>query len=260
MSEIVERSMAGYTHTCARCGTEMSVHERYLGRTLRCTGCRSEFVADPTGTAGPTDFGGLPEAARHTCTACGTEMTIARRYYGRTLRCTECGEEFTARLPVVVQQSAEVLTESTPVAVVEAPAPDPAVRARRTRIIVVSAVLIAVLSAMLWYLGGDRDEGFGSFLFRAEKGRAQSGELRFGDGATILVALDRDRVGKLLELDKVGDDAFPVELAQSPGYIPVVAGTRVRVLERRRRAEARVRILDGPQNSRVVWVPFAWVR
>jgi len=27
----------------------MQVHERYLGRTLRCTTCRTEFVADPVG-------------------------------------------------------------------------------------------------------------------------------------------------------------------------------------------------------------------
>jgi hypothetical protein len=33
------------------------------------------------------------------------------------------------------------------------------------------------------------------------------------------------------------------------------------VLERRKRgAEAQVRILDGPQSSRIVWVPIAWVK
>ena len=37
--------MAGYIHTCANCGAHMQVHERYLGRNLRCTSCRTEFLA-----------------------------------------------------------------------------------------------------------------------------------------------------------------------------------------------------------------------
>jgi len=45
------------------------------------------------------------------------------------------------------------------------------------------------------------------------------------------------------------------------GTLAVAAGSRVRVLARsRRQAEARVRILDGPQSSRIVWVPITWVR
>jgi len=37
--------MPGYIHTCENCGSHMQVHERYLGRTLRCTSCRGEFLA-----------------------------------------------------------------------------------------------------------------------------------------------------------------------------------------------------------------------
>ena len=37
--------MPGYIHTCGNCGAHMQVHERYLGRTLRCTSCRTEFEA-----------------------------------------------------------------------------------------------------------------------------------------------------------------------------------------------------------------------
>jgi hypothetical protein len=37
--------MPGYIHTCEKCGAHMQVHERYLGRTLRCTSCRTEFLA-----------------------------------------------------------------------------------------------------------------------------------------------------------------------------------------------------------------------
>jgi len=37
--------MPGYIHTCEKCGSHMQVHERYLGRTLKCTSCRTEFLA-----------------------------------------------------------------------------------------------------------------------------------------------------------------------------------------------------------------------
>jgi hypothetical protein len=37
--------MPGYIHTCENCGAHMQVHERYLGRNLRCTSCRAEFLA-----------------------------------------------------------------------------------------------------------------------------------------------------------------------------------------------------------------------
>jgi hypothetical protein len=40
--------MTGYTHTCASCDAQMNVHERYVGRVLRCTACGTEFLADPT--------------------------------------------------------------------------------------------------------------------------------------------------------------------------------------------------------------------
>ena len=38
--------MPGYTHNCGNCGAEMQVHSRYAGRTLKCTSCRTEFVAE----------------------------------------------------------------------------------------------------------------------------------------------------------------------------------------------------------------------
>lgn len=37
--------MPGYIHTCENCGSHLQVHERYLGRTLKCTSCRAEFLA-----------------------------------------------------------------------------------------------------------------------------------------------------------------------------------------------------------------------
>jgi hypothetical protein len=40
--------MPGYTHTCASCDAKLKIHERYVGRTLHCTRCGTEFLADPT--------------------------------------------------------------------------------------------------------------------------------------------------------------------------------------------------------------------
>ncbi|MBD3856971.1 MAG: hypothetical protein IFK92_10715, partial [Acidobacteria bacterium] len=37
--------MPGYIHTCGNCGAHMQIHERYLGRALKCTSCRTEFEA-----------------------------------------------------------------------------------------------------------------------------------------------------------------------------------------------------------------------
>lgn len=40
--------MQGYTHTCAACDAKLKIHERYVGRTLHCPTCGTEFLADPT--------------------------------------------------------------------------------------------------------------------------------------------------------------------------------------------------------------------
>jgi hypothetical protein len=39
---------SGYTHTCASCEAKLPIHERYVGRTLHCPHCGTEFLADPT--------------------------------------------------------------------------------------------------------------------------------------------------------------------------------------------------------------------
>jgi hypothetical protein len=40
--------MKGYTHTCASCESRLPIHDRYVGRTLHCPHCGTEFLADPT--------------------------------------------------------------------------------------------------------------------------------------------------------------------------------------------------------------------
>jgi predicted RNA-binding Zn-ribbon protein involved in translation (DUF1610 family) len=262
--------MASYLHTCSSCGVEMTVHDRYYGRTLRCTGCRTEFMAGPAAPGAPPTTSRVPPATSHTCTACGAAMTIPERYYGRTLRCTACGETFVARLPVApapapapppappppVETVAPAPQPAAPVA-----APDPAARSRRTRALLACAVIAVALGALLWWLGGDRKEGFGSSLFAAEKQRTQIGVLRYEDEPTVPVALDREAFDELVAAADSADPADLKAFRASPRCLSLPSGTRVRVLERRKYdPEARVRILDGPQSSRIVWVPITWVK
>jgi len=262
--------MASYLHTCATCGAEMTVHDRYYGRRLRCTRCRTEFVADPAAPAGPSAAERVPPAASHTCTACGAAMTIPERYYGRTLRCTACGETFVARLPVAPAPQPPPARPPAVEAAAPAPAPqpaapvaapDPAARSRTTRGLLVVGVIAVALGALLWWLGGDRREGFGSALFRAEKQRTQIGELRYEGEPTVPVALDREAFDELVAAADSADPADLRAFRASPRCLSLPSGTRVRVLERRKYdPEARVRILDGPQSSRIVWVPITWVK
>jgi hypothetical protein len=44
-------------------------------------------------------------------------------------------------------------------------------------------------------------------------------------------------------------------------FLEIEAGTRIRVLGYANNSrEARVRILEGPWDSRIVWVPARWIR
>ena len=257
--------MASYIHTCTTCGVKMTVHDRYYGRALRCRECRAEFIADPGAPGGPPARGVVPSSTSHTCTACGASMTVPERYYGRSLRCTGCGEPFTARLPVAAAAAqvpavapAAPVPPTRPTAPAPAP-PDPAARSRRVQTLAVVGVVAVVLGALLWWLGGNREQGFGSSLFRAEKQRTQIGVLRLGDVPMVPVALDREAFDRLLAA--AADPAALQAFRESASCLSLPAGTRVRVLERRKRsAEAQVRILDGPQSGRIVWVPISWVR
>jgi DNA-directed RNA polymerase subunit M/transcription elongation factor TFIIS len=259
--------MASYTHTCEACGVEMTVHDRYYGRTLRCRECRAEFVADPAAPGGPAGAGRTPPSTLHTCTACGTVMTVAERYYGRTLHCVECGEEFVARLPVAPPKTDRPAADTAPPpqserreVVIEVPQ-DAGRRSRRLRWALAVSGILVLAAALIWWLGGNREQGLGSSLFTAEKQRTQIGRLRLEDEATVPVALDRDAFDQLLAAVESNDSSSLQAFRASPRCLSLPTGTRVRVLERRKRgAEARVRILEGPESSRIVWVPIRWVK
>jgi hypothetical protein len=254
--------MASYTHICAECGAKMRVHERYHGRRLRCTACRTEFVADPHGDrSGDVATAEIPAVSTQVCLACGLEMQISERYFGKTLRCTGCGEEFVARLPMV--RAADAAESLEPAVGLEGTGRETPAHPRTPpwRRIAVVGVVIALAAVALWWLGGDREAGFGSSLFQAQRGRTDIGVLRSGDEPVVMVALDRDTAVRLARAIDDEDESARAQLAGSPNCLPIAAGSRVRVLERRKRGvEARVRILDGPQNSRIVWVPVSCIR
>jgi len=245
--------MSSYTHSCVSCGQQMAVHERYFGRTLRCRGCGEGFLADPNGGSAADQ----PSEMTHTCLACGTEMTVAERYFGRSLKCTECGEEFSARPPVSASPPTE--PEASPDPVVDH-ADDPQARVRRRRRLVLAMIGVVVTASIVWWLGGNRGEGFGSSMFTTVKARAEIGQLFFEEAPTVPVALDRDSVAVLAKIAETGEGPSARQAFESPEFLQVSAGTRVRVIETYRGGQARVRVLNGPQNSRIVWVPIAWVK
>jgi hypothetical protein len=185
-------------------------------------------------------------------------MQVHARYFGRILRCTSCRTSFEAIPPQAgaletVSDRLSVELDREPIASEE--------RARRRRWLAAGAVLAVLLGVALWWLGGDREKGFASELFTVSKSRTEIGVLQRGDESTVTAALDREMLHEMIVVLDAGDEAGFERLRSTPRCIEVAAGTRVRVLERRKRAvEAPVRVLEGPWSSRIVWVPIAWVR
>lgn len=194
--------MAGYVHTCDQCGSQMQVHERYVGRTLKCTSCRAEFVAElpPEGAAEP------PPA------------------------------------PAVAAE-------------------EPAGR-RSGSLWIVGLFLLIPLAGVIWWLGQDQSEGPASGVFANKKAVGELAVLEVAGDRPVLVALDRQSVGALVDLR---DGAVQIGVSSlmndDDRFLAVDAGTRVRVLEYANGdREARVRIVEGEWVSRIVWVPSRWVR
>ena len=195
----------------------------------------------------------------HVCTACGARLEVHERYRGKTLRCTSCGTEFVAKPPHDPAPRTEQVEREVP-QTPRPPAP-PETRARRRRWILISVVAAVVLGSLLLWLGGDRSHGFASGLFASDKVRTELGILDRDDGGAVIAALDRETVRELISALEAGDQSSLAEISSRPQCIEVAPGTRVRVLERRKRAvEARIRILEGPWASRIVWVPIGWVK
>ena len=192
--------MPGYIHTCGNCGAHMQVHERYLGRTLRCTSCRTEFEAV------------LPEDA-----------------------ITDEPE-----LPPVDRGEAE-----------------PGLR----RFIPWLLLLLVPLVGLIWFLGQDQSEGPASAVFRGQPSTGGNATVDSGAGRPVLVALEHEAVGALVTIGQSQVQINVGALMDQDKYIELPSGTSVRVLEYADNdSTARIRILEGPWQSRIVWVPARWVR
>jgi predicted Zn finger-like uncharacterized protein len=277
--------------SCPACRTRLKVGANHLDQKIRCPRCEHVFVLLQQPSAQPPDSGAddIPSRARapstpptvpqgparqappgpvadgptaasysHVCTACGAAMQVHARYFGRTLRCTSCRTEFDAlpppaATPQTVSGRLSVELDREPVA--------PEERVRRRRWLTAAVVLAALFGAALWWLGSDRRHGLAGDLFTVSKARTEIGVLTRGAEPTVTVALDREMLHEMIAALEAGIEEDFERLRSSPRCIEVAAGTRVRVLERRKRAvEARVRVLEGPWESRIVWVPIDWVR
>jgi hypothetical protein len=186
-------------------------------------------------------------------------MPIHPRYFGRELKCTSCRTEFVATPPV------DSTTPGPPAEfeVARATGESPSVSGdkHRWRWVIGAIVVVVAIAVPLWWLGEDRRQGPGSELFTVDKARTELGSLRCEGRETVTVSLDRETVRELIAALEADDKVAVQALRSSSRCTEVPAGTRVRVLERRKRAvEARVRIIEGPWASRIVWVPIDWVR
>ena len=191
--------MPGYIHTCGNCGSHMQVHDRYLGRTLKCTSCRTEFEA------------ALPEGGF-------SEEPV---------------------LPRVDEKS----------------------KPGAKRFLPWLLVLVPVV-AVIWWLGQDHNEGVGKTVFRTERPLGSNATLDTGLDRPVLVALDQESVGALVDMQSGAIEVGVTSLMNNDDrFLEIEAGTRIRVLGYANNSrEARVRILEGPWDSRIVWVPARWIR
>ena len=192
--------MPGYIHTCEKCGAHMQVHERYLGRTLKCTSCRTEFMAEmPEGVP-------LEDTAAQASTQSEGKKSPARF------------------LPWLL--------------------------------------LLIPLVAFVWWLGQDQSEGIAKTVFRAARAVGENATLDTGGGRPVLVALDHESVGALVDMQQGALEVGVAALMDDKNrFLELEAGSRIRVIEYADRSRvARVRILAGPWDGRIVWVPTRWIR
>jgi hypothetical protein len=192
--------MPGYIHTCGKCGSHMQVHERYLGRTLKCTSCRTEFEAV------------LPEGA-------------------------------IADEPVLTTPDDE---EAKPGA---------------KRFIPWLLLALIPVVALIWFLGQDQSDGPAKAVFREARSAGENATVDAGSGRPVLVALDHEAVAALQTLGQGNVQINVGTLMDQDRYIELPPGTNIRILEYANKGkEARIRILEGPWQSKVVWIPTRWIR
>jgi hypothetical protein len=187
----------------------------------------------------------------HTCEKCGAHMQVHERYLGRTLKCTSCRTEFLAQLP-------EDVSPEEPVA------PEPAESATRKSParFLPGLLLLIPLAGFVWWLGQDQSEGVAESVFRGPRAVGENATLDTGSGRPVLVALDYESVGALVDMQQGALEVGVASLMDKDNrFLELEAGSKIRVIEYADKSRvARVRILAGPWEGRIVWVPARWIR
>ena len=192
--------MPGYIHTCGKCGAHMQVHERYLGRTLKCTSCRTEFEAV------------FPEVA-------------------------------------IVDEPVLHIPD------------DGDAKPGFKRLIPWLLLALVPVVALVWFLGQDQSEGPAAAVFREARSVGENATVDTGLGRPVLAALDHEAVAALQTIGQGNVQINVGALMDQDRYIELPSGTKVRILEYANKSrEARIRILEGPWQSKVVWIPTRWIR
>ena len=180
----------------------------------------------------------------HVCASCATALTVHERYFGRTLRCTSCGTTFVAEPP-------ESYEESRLEGAIVAEKRD------RTGPIVLAATAMAVLIAIIVWLGVPKSSSPLGSLFKRQLFTGQIAEVRAG--GPWYAAIDRQVASELV--DAVSDPAAIERFVTDGRCLALTSGTTLRIIEVRKRDRVVVvRILDGPWRDRQAWIPRAWVR
>ena len=187
----------------------------------------------------------------HTCGNCGAHMQVHERYLGRTLRCTSCRTEFEAVLP------ADAIEEGPPLPEIEGDTDRPSAK----RFVPWLLLLLVPISALIWFLGQDQSEGPAAAVFREEHSVGENATVDTGMDRPVLAALEHEAVAALLTIGQSNVNINVSALMDQDKYIELEGGTSVRILEYRDSGRsARIRILEGPWQSRIVWVPSRWIR
>lgn len=178
-------------------------------------------------------------------------MQVHERYLGRTLKCTSCRTEFEATLPE------GALTEDVPLPEPEGAPSKPS----SVRFVPWVLLLLIPVVGLAWFLGQDQTEGPAETIFREQRSVGENATVDAGSGKPVLVALEYEAVGALLTLGQGNIQVNVGALMDQDKYIELPSSTNVRVLEYADKSRvARIRILEGPWQSRIVWIPSRWIR
>ena len=115
--------------------------------------------------------------------------------------------------------------------------------------------------ALIWFLGQDQSEGPAKAVFRETRSVGENATVDTGAGRPVLAALDHEAVAALQTIGQGNVQVNVGALMDQDRYIELPSGTNIRVLEYATKGrEAKIRILEGPWQSKVVWVPARWIR